>query len=70
MLADEYRIAGTVLAPAAGVSWDPSCEMGLLRPTMKPNIFSVRLANIPAGRYEYKVPNFAPDSSVPEGMVP
>lgn len=53
--ADDYRVAGTIIGAAGGQSWDASCDLGLLRPTLKPSVLSLRLRSIPPGDYEYKV---------------
>ncbi len=52
---DDYRVAGTLIGAVGGSAWDPTCDVGLLRATLRPNMLSLRLRNVPAGSYEYKV---------------
>ncbi len=52
---DEYRVAGTIIAAVGAGAWDAGCDVGLLRPTLKPNVYALRLPQVPAGFYEYKV---------------
>ena len=52
---DEYRVAGTIIGAVGGPVWDPACDLGLLKKTLRPNVYSVRFAKVSQGTYEFKV---------------
>eukprot|EP00052_Salpingoeca_macrocollata_P012801 m.99949 g.99949 ORF g.99949 m.99949 type:complete len:296 (-) comp18639_c0_seq2:41-928(-) len=51
----QYRVSGSLLTPLGGTAWDAACDIGLLKPSVKPNILTLKLSNLPAGQYEFKV---------------
>ncbi len=52
-------MAGTVIAGVGGPAWDPASDVGLLRLTLRPTMYSLMLPNVPPGSYDYKVPGKA-----------
>eukprot|EP00051_Salpingoeca_urceolata_P031985 m.496093 g.496093 ORF g.496093 m.496093 type:complete len:207 (+) comp46526_c0_seq1:304-924(+) len=50
-----YRVVGDVIGAAGGSSWDVSDDTGLLQRSTVPNIFTLRLREVAAGSYQFKI---------------